>query len=433
MAYAAATVSPVGTPETPKQPQPERMRDWYPYYAGFPAAFVRETLDRHFKDASNLLDPWNGSGTTTAVAAARGLRFAGFDVNPAVTIIARARLTPTSIRESLGPVAEEVMVAARRLPYKREPDDPLRRWLREPALASVRRLQRAVNHVVGGEPGLERQLRDSPNEASGTMPLLASFYYAALFAAVRDLLQRFRGTNPTWVRFPDTMRHRINPSQDAIAQAFIGRSRYLAERLTVNDDSAQARGTLMAKSVLDLRECNAFDACLTSPPYATRVDYVRSSLAELSIMGLSEDKLDALRLATTGSPRVRGRLTSTVPLRSDLANQIAKAVAEHASHGSANYYGPWICSYFAGLELSLERIASAVSSDGSIGIVVQDSYYKSTHIDLQRVVTELMMDLGRSVITREDHRARHLFSRINPAARRHVADRKSTESLLVFS
>lgn len=420
-------------PETSKQPQPERLRDWYPYYAGFPNAFVRQTLERHFPDIPSLLDPWNGSGTTTAIAADRGLEYTGLDVNPAVTIVARARLTPTSIRDSLTAIAFEIVAASQRVRCTPRDGDALRTWLREPALRSVRHLQHAVNKVVVRQDGLERELREHPSEMASEIPVLAAFYYAALFAAVRDLLQRFRGTNPTWLRFPASGRQRVNPSTSSLADAFVERSSYLGERLLVRDKLAGSRGRVISGSVLDLAEVNSYDGCLTSPPYATRVDYVRSSLAELAVMNLSGDQLDALRLATTGSPRVRGRNLTGRTLRSTAASRIVTQVSEHSSHGSAKYYGPWIHAYFSDLESSLERIAVAVKPHGRIGIVVQDSYYKSLHVDLQAVVRDVMTSLDRSLEMREDYRVRHLFSRMNPAARLHLSHRTNTESLLVFS
>lgn len=417
---------------TTKQPQPERLRDWYPYYAGFSNAFVAATLDRHFQDTRTLLDPWNGSGTTSVVAAGRGLAVVGLDVNPAVTLIARARLTPVAVGDSLLPMADEIVTAASRGTHVPWRDDPLGRWLRAPAVETIRRLQRAINVVLIGQRGLEEELRYTPEAASDSMPVLGAFYYAALFAAVRDLLGPFRGTNPTWLRFPVSSSHRLSPGPQRIRDAFRSRVGYLGSRLTVANEAATSMTSVRTMSVLDLAEVDSYDACLTSPPYATRVDYVRSSLAELAVMGLATSQLDALRLATTGSPQTRGAPAVDAPTCST-ARDVTARVTSHPSHGSANYYGPWIRRYLADLERSLTRIERSVSSTGRIGLVVQDSFYKKIHIDLQQIVTETLTGRGRRLLAREDHAVSHLFSRINPAAKRHLADRTHCESLLVFS
>jgi hypothetical protein len=381
--------------------------------------------------AATLLDPWNGAGTTTAVAAARGLRVTGLDINPAATLVARARLTPLGVRSSLPPLADEIVLAAERTRPRLEPDDPLHRWFRVSAVTDIRELQRAIHDVlVDGD--LDAEMRQNPALFSVALPLLATFFYAALFAMTRDFLERFRSTNRTWLRYPESYRHKIAPASSRITSSFVSRVAFFAERLTLPDESSAAHGFLQTASVLDLDEEGTYDACLTSPPYATRLDYVRSSLAELSVLRLSQNDMDALRSATTGTPRVRGIAAPANELRSSLANQTIRDVSTHPSHGSSNYYGPWLRNYLHSLEASLERVHRAVSPEGRIAIVVQDSFYKAIQIDLHEIVTQTFTDLGRRAISRDDYAARHLFSRINPAAQRHLRDRTNCESLLVF-
>ncbi|WP_410712175.1 DNA methyltransferase [Bradyrhizobium sp. BEA-2-5] len=46
-----------------------------------------------------VLDPWNGSGTTTSVANGAGLTAVGIDINPAMAVVAKARLSPTTTKD----------------------------------------------------------------------------------------------------------------------------------------------------------------------------------------------------------------------------------------------------------------------------------------------------------------------------------------------
>src|SRR5688500_12785789 len=66
-------VAPVSPIASPKQPPQERLKDWYPYYAGYTSAFAESVFDQYLGSAKSVVDPWNGSGTTTAVAASRGV------------------------------------------------------------------------------------------------------------------------------------------------------------------------------------------------------------------------------------------------------------------------------------------------------------------------------------------------------------------------
>ena len=77
---------------SPKQPPDQRRRDWYPYYAGFTQRFVEALISEHLQDATFVVDPWSGSGTTTVACLKRGVASKGIDINPALTVIARARL-----------------------------------------------------------------------------------------------------------------------------------------------------------------------------------------------------------------------------------------------------------------------------------------------------------------------------------------------------
>jgi hypothetical protein len=163
----------VASSPTPKQPPPAHRKDWYPYYAGFRSDFVGWALSAHFANATHVLDPWNGSGTTTTVAALRGLRATGTDINPAVTIIARGRLTPTVCRDSLEPLAAEIILAATREEPPRRECEPLAAWLRQPAIDALRRLQHGIHVVLADDQDLELSLAHSSAEASSAIPLLA--------------------------------------------------------------------------------------------------------------------------------------------------------------------------------------------------------------------------------------------------------------------
>lgn len=356
----------------------------------------------------------------------------GLDINPVMTVVARARLTPTTIRESLEPVAQEIlMAAARDLPAERD-TDPLRTWLRRPAVEEVRRLQHGIHQVLVADPTLELELSLSPADAVGSLPVLASFFYAALFAVGRDILKPFRASNPTWTRYPGSPFNKLSPGRLRLSELFLDRVSFLAQRLTLPNDAGIRATTITTGSVLAMDGCAIYDACFTSPPYATRVDYVRSSIAELSILGLDQTQVRALRREMTGTTVVRGIPRNGQSLASSTANSIIEKIASHKSHGSANYYAPWIRNYLTDLEHSLERVSAVVTKEGTIGILVQDSHYKREPIELQAVIIETMNGVGRSLRTREDYPVRRSLAQINSAAQLHLPTRSNFESLLIF-
>ncbi|MEX0781748.1 MAG: hypothetical protein WD557_03795 [Dehalococcoidia bacterium] len=416
---------------SPKQPQAARSKDWYPYYAGYTQSFAEDVFDTYLSEATSIVDPWNGSGTTTAVASAKGLRSDGFDINPALTIVARARVTPTSIAESLAPIALEIVDLAKRVTPRERVFEPLGSWLRKPAVTELRRLQHAIHALTSADGSLEDELAVASSTAASAMPVLSAFFYTALFAACRDLLKSFRSSNPTWVRTPETHRHRLQPSGANIASLFLGRVGYLSSRLLGLTEPIDCH-VLTGPARQCLPSAPKYDACLSSPPYATRIDYVKSSLPELAILGLPPSEIEWLRTASTGTPVVRNAATTCSDLGPE-ATRLIREVATHPSHGSASYYGPWLRNYLGALDETLGAIDAAVKPGGAIALVVQDSYYKALKIDLQALVSESLEARGRRLTHRHDFEVRHSMARMNSRAREHLRERQNVESLVVFN
>ena len=109
---------------------------------------MEAVLAEHLRDASLVLDPWSGSGTTTAACAKRGVASSGVDLNPALTIIARSRLTPLSAQDSLLAVGVQILEVARGLDSGPNDADVLERWVRVDAVGRVRAIQDAI-HLAG--------------------------------------------------------------------------------------------------------------------------------------------------------------------------------------------------------------------------------------------------------------------------------------------
>ena len=71
----------------------KRSAELYHYYAGFSPKFVTDIIAAlNIDDSAVIMDPWNGSGTTTQVARDLGFSAIGFDINPVMVIVAKAKL-----------------------------------------------------------------------------------------------------------------------------------------------------------------------------------------------------------------------------------------------------------------------------------------------------------------------------------------------------
>ena len=418
---------------SPKQPSDKRRRDWYPYYAGFTQKFVDALISEHLQGATFVVDPWSGSGTTSAACLKRGVASRGIDINPALTVIARARLTPVTSRPTIDRVLQEVVNAARTSSVDRSSTDVLESWLTPGAAARIRSLRGAIHSVLGHD---REPIGREDLGADGFSPLV-SFFYCALFGVVRTVVRRYGATNPMWLKYPRTPRHRVRPSTEVLHAELCRQVGYLAHRLCLAAERTElpvespfATGNATCLPFDD----NVFDGAVTSPPYATRLDYVKGTLPELAVLGADEDYLDRLRSASTGSPKVKGiRRADEGELASDTARSVLTAIGSHGSKGSRSYYLPWMANYLGTLQGGLRELNRTVKTDCPICIVVQDSYYKELLVEMQRIVIEMMSDVGRSIKARYDYPAPN--RRRQSPGTKNASGRmpENMETLLVFA
>lgn len=406
--------------------------NWYGYYAGYSADFVNDVLaDLGAGEKDFVLDPWNGAGTTTDVAASMGLRAIGFDLNPVMVLVARARLLDASVLESLPALTEEVVENTSELPDCRLEPDPLEAWIAPASCAHLRRVERGIQRVLVNHTTYEPLAQsDRLNDVSS----LAAFFYVALFDVVKVLIKRFRPTNPAWVKFPESPQARIRPTQRAIDEEFRQAVRRLAGGIKVRvSDVQRGSGVVLQGNARALPLDDAsIKVVLTSPPYCTRIDYVVTTLGELAVMGYDPrgPEIQALRREMLGTPTMDGKHSSEV-MPGEAAKTLA-AISRHASVASATYYRRCFEQYFSQLLASLREIRRVVTSSGVCGVVVQDSYYKDVHIDLQQITVDLAASSGWSLGHRHDFRVPHTKAAMNPRTRVYRQRFDAVESLLTL-
>ncbi len=405
---------------------------WYPYYAGFSYDFAYKLIDSaELADGAVVMDDWNGSGTTTAAAAALNHHSYGFDLNPVMVVVAKARLLSTREYPSMEPLCTEIIQQAKADTAESKVDDPLHLWFVKNAANEVRKIERGIQHLLVDHDHYEAPAtRPDFDGMSG----IGAFLYLALFRTVRTLLKDFVPTNPTWVKTPRSPYARVRPTAETIFRAF--RSEVVSmvdveEPDLFERQQGETNIRLNSSESLPLPD-ESIRLAVGSPPYCTRIDYAVATKPELAVLGYTEESIRVLRERLMG--------TSTVPkIAPDEQEQwgptclrFLHRVKSHNSHASDTYYYKNHVQYFRSLHQSVTEIRRVMTRDAQSVLVIQDSYYKDIRNDLAQVVTEMGSAHDLKVTQREDFSHSQTMAALNPWSRSYRKAFTAIESVLVF-
>jgi SAM-dependent methyltransferase len=420
--------------ENPKLRKPLDA-DIYPYYAGFSPEFADVLmLSARLKTGAHVLDPWNGSGTVTRSAVHLGHKACGFDLNPAMAIVAKGKALSRAEAPSLGPICADITAKALNAGAGSSNDaDPLSIWLSRTTTISIRRIEKAIQLLlVDAVSYLPLHVRDNYAELSD----LACFFYIALFRTVKLLLRPFASSNPTWVRKPKKGEVGVEVSMFAVLNLFTIEVKKMIEVLTCSKyglaDNSAMKIDVASSEALPLHG-ESVDFVLSSPPYCTRIDYAVATLPELAILGYGTREFDELRRRLIGTPTVSSTASPPSNKWGETCNRFLDAVRHHGSKASFSYYYKNHVQYFHGIHDSIKEISRVLKSKGTCVLVVQDSYYKNVHNDLPQVLIEMADTKGLILTARSDFPIKNSMAGINPRARLYRNRPSAVESVLCFT
>jgi hypothetical protein len=263
-----------------KFPSRRSSNEFYRYYAGYPIEFAEWALGKlELSKGALVIDPWNGSGTTGAACARVGLSCHGYDINPVMVHLGRARVSSSADFEEAADI-----------------------------ISTVGELIGSDCWTTVKEVGIA--LRELPvgSEAAHSIAVTALFPYA------RRLLGAEKTKNPSWFRRGATLRD-IPLETSALFENW---RTLLAQVSLWRSTSDDANGVSIAIERGDSRKSlgrkDAFQGLLTSPPYLTRLDYVHATLPEFLLLREfdSVPNMERLRRSMLGSPLTSDRPDATV-------------------------------------------------------------------------------------------------------------------------
>lgn len=403
----------------------------FPYYAGYSAHFVKEALQTvSLPQNAVVLDPWNGSGTTTRVARELGHEAIGFDLNPVMVLAAKAALLSPLEIPSLRPLADSILNLALSDPTGHcDKLDPLLTWLQPASAARIRAVEEATNKILISS-GAYLHLR-SGVALSSTAPI-AAFFYVVIFRSIRKILERFIPTNPTWVKKPNKTEEKVRILSAELRELFLGQLNQ-----SINDHRIAAIPEQLRDPRIGIGNSESLplpdasiDVVVTSPPYCTRIDYAVATAPELAVLRFDSTEFDSLRRALTGTSTVTPQLQpASLEWGSTCLNFLSQ-VQEHPSKASESYYLKNHAQYFHSLSKSLMEISRVLRPGAQCIVVAQDSHYKEIHNDIPKIISEMGNFASMKLARRIDFESNRSMVLRNSKARKYLEKRKVIESVL---
>lgn len=434
------TVKPFRSPKRGVRADESRA-NWFRYYASFSEGFVEDTIAQlELSDGATLLDPWLGAGTTSQVATAKGYRIRGYDLNPAMLLVAKARTLATSAAKQIPALSDAISRHYERSlksdeKSSRPASEPLEQWLQPAAARAFRRLERSVAATVSEpEPSLTTPIWSRADRVSAIL----AFFYVGLFRALRHFISEFQSSNPTWIKTSDG-KERVYLSADRILNRLCKEIESLSTAIQSETQVMPLVGSRRcvigrASSLRLPLSSGSVDAVISSPPYCTRIDYVRATLPELAVIGYPNgNSIRRLREKMIGTPTIHKTQNYDSDAWGRTCSRFLSAVQRHPSKASSTYYLKYYRQYFASAFASLREIDRVLKKSGRCVLVVQDSYYKEIRNDLPYIFLEMAKGLGWNLKQKVDFHIKQTLAGVNPEVKPYRQTFQATESALVFS
>ena len=255
---------------------------------------------------------------------------------------------------------------------------------------------------------------------------------------IRSLKLFTRGTNPSWIKKNGT------PQGEYIEwrkfkNKTLQSSKYIIDiidqELSLRKQNKITK-TKFEVNIADARNLplndNSVNLVITSPPYLSRVDYVKQVLGEIYVIG--EQNIawrESLRKQMMGTVKMRGDLDN--PKFGDYVNSILEKIKNHTSKSSESYYYPFHRQYFIDLKKTLIENYRVQQTNGLSYWVVQNSFYKEIEIDFNKIISEMLEEIGYSSheVVHYNHTT-NFIGKTNPNQRKWKPDKKLTEYVIKF-
>jgi DNA modification methylase len=381
------------------------IHDWYRHVFAYSDQIIVD-LANEFEIAEDdlILDPFNGTGTTTLAAKRLGIDAIGVDVNPVAVLAGRVKTNwnidldefeqrRTDLLRTLEPVFkcisaegnvtlrsygdsnESDNVSLEKYDFT-EPQKTPKDWLSEKPLKKMLVLRHHVDDMPDDEiTDIFRlaMLAILPEDVANI-----GFGPEAYKVAKQEDVDVYT----TYRTKLEDIRQDLEKIRDGLDDGVVvGKAEHLRGDAREVEELLREASTLLNTDKHD----GEIDYVITSPPYPAEHDYTRNQRLELIWMGVLEDNSDLQSIkksnirSNTKNIYVDDDEGKRVDIRGNeridaIVTEMEQIIEEEdVQHGFGQYYPRVVEEYFAGMQRHLEQVYDLLAPGGKACYVVADS------------------------------------------------------------
>lgn len=397
------------------------IHDWYRFVYAYSDQIIVNLVDEFdIKQDDLLIDPFNGTGTTTLAAKKLGIDSIGTDTSPASVLSARAktnwdvdleefRARRSELLSTIQPILKQISsednstldsfgqsksedIDLSKYDFS-EPEKIPKGWLSEKPLKKMKALRYHVEEMPDDEvtdlfrlamiailPEDVGNVRFGPEATRDRSQEGDKDVYTIYRAKLEDIEEDLRNV------------------QEAAESGDIE----AGETETIRVDARKLATTLQGESELLEKHGGEIDYLITSPPYPAEHDYTRNQRLELVWLGVCDDNNDLQEIkkmnirSHTKNIYVDDNEAEQVNIRENervdsIVSKMEQIIEEEdIQHGFGQYYPRVIEEYFAGMQRHFEQVYELMSSGGKAAYIVGDSgSYWQVEVETAEILGEL--------------------------------------------
>jgi hypothetical protein len=355
------------------------------FVANFSVPFADWAISTYGDESDFVVDPFCGSATSLLAASSNEILSLGIELNPASVVYGRSRLVPMSKT------------------LERRVECLVRRSLERNGTT-------LSDEFLGGF--FEELLSSRGNNETAADDIFA----ACVLACSRKAFNPKYGMNHSWPKYDRDTEIKIRTS--LIKQSLkkcLRHARWVSRYYRPISDAmvvlGDARNTDSAAKGASL--------FLTSPPYLSRLDYIRASSPELDYLhhiGVIHDvhQIRKEQIGTVTIPEESMGHEQPLPQSSC---RLLKEVSNHPSKASKSYYTKFFTNYLSSMNSVFESMTKACRKDARLVMVVQDSWYKDIHVPTSSLLKDMLVASGWTLKNEWRYEVTAILSSLNPYSR----------------